>query len=162
MVSYVWVKLIRLTNSHSMPKEYFWVMFIPYCVGWSGHFQRVAINGLGTRLSSTCEKVGIKWNTNALYIHESTSACSSYLSMLRNYNILLYARFSSFPQGSRSHLVWSVVSWTFGLNSVSIPQTFSVACRIAPSASWCSYKRWISRARAINEQVIRRTSPARD
>ena len=46
-------------------------------------------------------------------------------------------------------------------NSVSIPQTFSVACRIAPSASRRSYKRWISRARAINEQVICRTSPAR-
>ena len=31
--------LIRLTDSHSMPKEYSWVIFIPYCVGWSGHFQ---------------------------------------------------------------------------------------------------------------------------
>ena len=45
------------------------------------------------------------------------------------------------------------------LNSASIPQTFT--CRIALSASRRSYKTWISRARAINEQVIRHTSPAR-
>ena len=47
------------------------------------------------------------------------------------------------------------------LNSENIPQTFLVVCRIALSASRRSYKTWISRARAINEQVIRRTSPAR-
>ena len=47
------------------------------------------------------------------------------------------------------------------LNSVSIPQTFSVTCRIALSASWHSYKTWMSRARAINEKVIRHTSPTR-
>ena len=47
------------------------------------------------------------------------------------------------------------------LNSASIPQTFSAMCRIAHSAWRHSYKAWISRVRAINEQVIRRTSPAR-
>jgi len=46
------------------------------------------------------------------------------------------------------------------LNSERIPQTFFVVCRIALSASRRSYKTWISRARAINEQVFRRTSPA--
>jgi len=47
------------------------------------------------------------------------------------------------------------------LSSERIPQTFFIACRIALSASRHSYKMWISRARATNEQVIRRTSPAR-
>ena len=48
------------------------------------------------------------------------------------------------------------------LNSERIPQTFFVAyCRIAPTASARREKTWISRARAINEQVIRCTSPAR-
>jgi len=36
---YSYFPLIRLTDSQRMPKEYFWVIFIPYCVGWSGHFQ---------------------------------------------------------------------------------------------------------------------------
>ena len=48
------------------------------------------------------------------------------------------------------------------LNSECIPQTFFFACRIAPSTSARSYKMWISRVRAINEQVIHRASPARD
>ena len=47
------------------------------------------------------------------------------------------------------------------LNFASIPQTFSVTCRIALSASRHSYKARIPRAIAINEQVILRTSPAR-
>jgi len=112
-VSNVWVKLIRLTNSHSMPKEYSWVIFIPYCVGWSGHFQRVAKKGLGTRLSSTCEKVGIKWNTN-----ESSSTCSSYLSMLRN---ITFSSTQGCPPFRKVlvltlfDLLWS--SWMFGHGS---------------------------------------------
>ena len=36
------------------------------------------------------------------------------------------------------------------LNSVSIPQPSYIACRIAPSASWHSYKRWMSRAKEMN------------
>ena len=46
------------------------------------------------------------------------------------------------------------------LTSECSPQTFFVVCRIAPSASACRQKTWISSARAINEQVIRRTSPS--
>ena len=41
-----------------------------------------------------------------------------------------------------------------------IPQTFFVVWRIAPSALAREQKTWISSARAINKQVIRRTSPA--
>jgi len=45
-------------------------------------------------------------------------------------------------------------------NSEHIPQTFFIVCRITPSASARRQKTWLSSARAINEQVIRRTSPA--
>jgi len=45
-------------------------------------------------------------------------------------------------------------------NSERIPQTFSVACRIASAASARRQKTWISSARAINEQDTCHTSPA--
>ena len=45
------------------------------------------------------------------------------------------------------------------LNSERIPQTFFVACRIAPSASARRQKTPISSVKAINEQVIHHTSP---
>ena len=45
------------------------------------------------------------------------------------------------------------------LNSECIPETFFVACRIAPSASARRQKTSISSVRAINEQVIRHISP---
>jgi len=59
-------------------------------------------------------------------------------------------------RGEATRTPWPFPHETF--NSECIPQTFFIACRITPSASARRQKMTISSVRAINEQIIHRTS----